>query len=188
MANKNQSQPCVAGLSESGVCAHAECAAAHEVACCGDCRERAHCMSGCGLPREAEADAGEIRVWVKSPGAAPQAVTVPNTLEALQALVDGYIETVTVNVGKSFIRPYTLPDGRRGNAVTFIRDLVVICNEEGRIFGYPSNCKLGGVRFVGPIVIAGVSGEEFADAPEEDVMRQIFPHIWRAADRKGGDR
>ena len=175
---------CAAGLSESGLCAHADCAAAHEVSCCGDCAERAHCMSGCGLPETPEPE--ELRVWVKAPGRAPEERRVPNTLEALQALVDGYIETVTVCVGKSFLRPYEGSDGRKGQAVTYVRELVVICNEEGRIIGYPSNCKLGGVRFVGTIVIAGVKGEEFTDAPEEDVLRMIFPRLF-AAERKEGE-
>ena len=78
-------EPCVAGLSESGVCAHADCAAAHEVACCGDCREFAHCMSGCGYPGKPEPE--EIRVWVKAPGRAPEIASATSTSGAMRVVI-----------------------------------------------------------------------------------------------------
>ena len=62
-----------------------------------------------------------------------------NELEAFQQAVGGFIETVTVTT-----------------------DLVIICNEEGRLKGLPWNCTVFGADFVGPIVVAGVKGEEFA--------------------------
>lgn len=43
----------------------------------------------------------------KKPGCAPELIDIDNTLKALQAEVDGYIETVTIS-----------------------SDAVVICNEE----------------------------------------------------------
>lgn len=67
---------------------------------------------------------------------------IPNTLEALQAQVGGYIETVTV-----------------------CTDFAIICNEEGRIKGLPHNCRICGVDFVGTILAVGVDGDEFADVP-----------------------
>ena len=48
----------------------------------------------------------------KKPGCAPELIDIDNTLKALQAEVDGYIETVTI-----------------------ASDAVVICNEEGRLRG-----------------------------------------------------
>lgn len=65
---------------------------------------------------------------------------IPNTLEDLQATVGGYIETVTI-----------------------ASDAVIICNEEGRLHGLPHNCRVFGVDFVGPILIAGVDEDEFTD-------------------------
>lgn len=88
----------------------------------------------------------KIRVWVKLPGASPAPCEVSNTLEALQELVGGYIETVT------------LPP-----------DLVVICNEEGRLIGLPFNCRVFNIPFCGPIIFAGIDGDEFDDTPEEYV-------------------
>ena len=81
-----------------------------------------------------------MKVIYKAPGCAPEPRDIPNTLEELQAAVGGYIE-----------------------AVTFASDAVVICNEDGRLQGLPHNCTFLGVDFVGPILIAGRSGDEFAD-------------------------
>lgn len=81
-----------------------------------------------------------MKVIYKAPGSAPKVRDIPNTLEELQAAVGGYIETVTL-----------------------FTDCVVICNEEGRLQGLPHNVKFLGLDFVGPILIAGVSGEEFTD-------------------------
>ena len=78
----------------------------------------------------------------KKPGCAPELIDIDNTLKALQAEVDGYIETVTI-----------------------ASDAVVICNEEGRLCGMPYNCWFLGVDFVGTVLIVGTKGEEFCDVP-----------------------
>ena len=88
----------------------------------------------------------------KAPGCAPEVIDIPNTLEALQEKVGGYIETVT-----------------------FATDACIICNEEGRLMGLPYNCDLLGVTFVGPILIVGIDGEEFAGLPED--MLHMFRTI-----------
>lgn len=88
----------------------------------------------------------------KAPGCAPEVIDIPNTLEALQEKVGGYIETVT-----------------------FATDAAIICNEEGRLMGLPYNCNLLGVSFVGPILIVGVDGEEFTGIPDD--MLHMFRTI-----------
>ena len=67
---------------------------------------------------------------------------IDNTHEALQRIVGGYIETVTVTP-----------------------DVVIICNEEGRLMGLPDNCSICGVNFVGTIIAAGVKRDRFTDFP-----------------------
>lgn len=62
-----------------------------------------------------------------------------NTLESFQKAVGGYIETVTI-----------------------APDVVLICNEEGRIIGLPHNGEFFGVDFCGTVLAVGVKGEEFA--------------------------
>lgn len=81
-------------------------------------------------------------------------VEIENTLEALQKAVDGYIETVTL------VRGYA----------------VMIVNEEGLLRGMPSNLAASAVaarKIVGPALVVGVDGEEFADIPK-DVERRII--------------
>lgn len=89
----------------------------------------------------------------KAPGQMPEVIEVPNTLEALQEKVGGYIETVT-----------------------FAENACVICNEEGRLMGLPYNLTFLGVEFVGPILIVGVNGEDFTDVPQEALDR-VWPLI-----------
>lgn len=97
-----------------------------------------------------------IQVLCKHPGHPAYFVYMDNTLEALQSMVGGYIETVTLAT-----------------------DLVLICNEEGFLWGLPDNCQLLGMRLVGTIVLAGVKGEEFADVPlDHESARQMFPEMF----------
>ena len=85
-----------------------------------------------------------IKVWFKADHyTRPVIIEIDNTLEALQNLVGGYIETLTV-----------------------FEDAVLIFNEEGRLQGLPYNCTLCGVDLVGPVVLAGIDGDEFTDVPE----------------------
>lgn len=103
-----------------------------------------------------------IRVLIKEPGKAAEMRTIENTLEALQKIVGGYIETVTM-----------------------FADLVVICNEEGRINAMPFNCELLGVDFFGTIILAGVDGEDFGDSPkDEEVWRRLLPRLFDAEARR----
>ena len=82
----------------------------------------------------------------KKPGCAPEIIEVENTLKALQAEVGGCIETVS------------------------IADVVIICNEEGRLCGLPYNCRFVGVDFVGTMLIVGTKDDEFCDVPEADFL------------------
>ncbi len=85
----------------------------------------------------------QIKVIIKRPGEDPHEKLINNSLETLQTIVGGYIETVTLAT-----------------------DLAIICNEEGRIMGLPYNCDVCGVSFVGPIIFVGVREDEFCDVPE----------------------
>lgn len=83
-----------------------------------------------------------MRAVAKRPGEPGKVITIDNDLKALQEYVGGYIEAVKVS-----------------------DKVCVICNEEGIIQGLPYNVKLFGRRFFGPILIVGVTGEEFTDCP-----------------------
>jgi hypothetical protein len=77
----------------------------------------------------------EIIVLVARPGAEIEKKRIQNNLEALQELVDGYIEPVTLSCGR-----------------------VLLVNEEGHLRGMPLNRLVrdgGSIQaFVGPIVLA----------------------------------
>lgn len=82
----------------------------------------------------------QILVVIKEPGKGP--VVEPlldNTLEAFQKAVGGFIE-----------------------AVTIATDLVIICNEEGRLMELPHNVCIDGVNFCGTILAVGTKGDEFS--------------------------
>lgn len=84
----------------------------------------------------------QILVVVKEPGKPARVDPLfDNTLVAFQSAVGGYIECVPVG--------YAL-------------DVVLICNEEGKLLGLPFNVRLGFDDVVGTVVVCGVRGEEFA--------------------------
>jgi hypothetical protein len=98
----------------------------------------------------------EIKIYVKEPGKPLEARKIPNTLEAMQQIVDGYIETFTIAT-----------------------DLVIVCNEEGRLAkSAPYNCTIsGGVDFVGTIFFAGKFLDQFCNVRvSKEWIRQIIRH------------
>lgn len=84
----------------------------------------------------------EIKIIKKCPGEPSREITIPNTLEAFQKAVGGFIESVTM-----------------------CTDMAIICNEEGLIMGLPYNCSILGHTFVGTILAVGIKGDEFTDFP-----------------------
>lgn len=97
-----------------------------------------------------------ISALLKRPGEIPRHVNISNTLEALQKNVGGHIECVKI-----------------------LKDVVVICDEEGKLKGKPFNCKISGYDFVGDILMVGLDGEDFTDLPVSwDDMRALFPLLW----------
>ena len=100
----------------------------------------------------------KIRAIVKRPDEEIGHVTnISPTLQNLQNIVGGHIETVTVQV-----KP----------------QVIVICNEEARIRHLPYNCTIEGkdytgefdCPFFGPILLVGADGDEFTDVPISVVM------------------
>ena len=83
-----------------------------------------------------------MKIARKRPRESWEFVDIPNTLEALQAEVGGYIETVS-----------------------FLSDLCIIVNEEGRINAMPFNLRFAGLQLFGPVLLVGVNGDEFCDVP-----------------------
>ena len=72
-----------------------------------------------------------IQVLKVAPGKAPEAVTMPNTLEAIQQMVGGYIEVIPLD------------------------DVCLVCNEEGKLTGLPGNRRLGNDIIAGTFFLVG---------------------------------
>lgn len=81
---------------------------------------------------------------------------IDNTLEALQDLVGGYIETVN------------LPGG-----------IVMIVNEEGKILRLPMNFRFNCDPIRGTAVFVGVDGEEFCslNQAQENAVWRAMSHV-----------
>lgn len=90
-----------------------------------------------------------MRVIRKRPGEQAELIEIENALKALQAEVGGCIEVAT-----------------------FAEDAAIICYRDGRLDGKPHNCYCLGVDFCGTILVVGVDGDEFCDAPE--ITLRIF--------------
>ena len=85
----------------------------------------------------------KIKAIVKRPEEPVGHMTyVSDNLENLQRIVKGPIETVYVR-----------------------EDLVIVCNEEGKIHGLPCNCIIPNDYLVGEIIVFGTKGDEFDDIP-----------------------
>ena len=78
-------------------------------------------------------------------------VEIGKELEDLQKEVGGYIEYVP-----------------------FVPGVVILCNEEGLLRGMPYNCRLFGHVFVGPVLVVGEDGEEFADLKKPEAALNTF--------------
>ena len=94
-----------------------------------------------------------MKVIFKEPGKRCEYRDIEYTLQALQKAVGGYIETVTI-----------------------AEDLVIICNEEGRLKGLPYNCEAAGINFVGNILFVGADEADFTDVtvPIETIERLVI--------------
>lgn len=91
-----------------------------------------------------------MKAVYKQPGQPAEIIEIRNELRDLQQAVGGYIEAVTLR-----------------------SDVVLLCNEEGRLRGLPHNLKFFGHDFVGPLLLVGTDGEEFCDLPH--------PTFWKGA-------
>lgn len=94
------------------------------------------------------AQALRIKVVVQNPGEISRIVTVPNTLEALQELVGGYIEVHHIS-----------------------GSLLLVMDEEGRLKGLPENVRC--VQYgtiVGPVFITADQDEDFRSLTTEEIQ------------------
>lgn len=109
----------------------------------------------------------QIKVIVKRPGEKYGHIAyIDNKLKAFQHLVGGYIETISVD------------------------DLVIVCNEEGKLRSLMPNLIVNGDMVVGTIVVCGVDAGEFTDCPVEmnEWRKMIDPYkvVWKGEPKTNG--
>ena len=94
-----------------------------------------------------------IRVLVVEPGKDPEVRVIENSLEGIQQIVQGYIECVTLH-------------DKAGE------NLVLICNEEGKIRNLPMNAMIPEIddMIFGTFLIAGTDRDEFASLTDEQIF------------------
>ena len=98
-----------------------------------------------------------MKILVVEPMKPCEVREIPDTLEAMQALVGGYIQAV----------------------YPFQEEVAVICNEKGRNLDLPYNRPLmdeSGLPYdivCGTFFMAGVSGEHFVSLTDEQIQRYL---------------
>lgn len=92
-------------------------------------------------------NSGKIKVVFQRPGELSKVLCIPNTLEAFQQLVGGYIETLT------------LPSG-----------FVIVMNEEGRLKGLRANIISYAGVIVGNVIITKAEDENFVSLTPEQIQ------------------
>jgi len=101
-----------------------------------------------------------IRVYYKRPGKNIVDVKIPNELEWLQGAVEGYVEAATLRKGKNGIP-----------------DLVMLCNEEGKLKNMEPNFLWQYDQVVGPVLFVGADSEgDFTDCPMN--REQLKEYLW----------
>ncbi|MDD4188219.1 MAG: DUF3846 domain-containing protein [Bacilli bacterium] len=93
-----------------------------------------------------------INVLIVEPNELPYEKTIPNTLKAKQEIVNGYIQCTSL-----------LADP----------DVVLICNEEGKINNLPYNRDIGHDIIAGTFIIAGddIENGDFKSLTKEQVEK-----------------
>ncbi len=86
-----------------------------------------------------------IRALRVRPGKMPEIIDIPNILDALQAEVSGYIEVLGLDCG-----------------------VCLICNEEGKLRGFPANRQVGGDIIAGTFLIVGEADGKFCSLSDTD--------------------
>ena len=88
-----------------------------------------------------------MRVLYKTPGEAPRSIVIANDLHLMQQLVGGLIE------------PIKIAD-----------NVVLICNEEGKLLDLEPNFFIGALGDViyGPAIVVGTKGDEFCSLADTD--------------------
>ena len=90
-----------------------------------------------------------MRIVLKNPQQLPNVIEIDNTLHTLQQMLGGYIEIVR------------LPTNSQ---------IAIVVNDSGKLIGLPPNVEYGGDILVGPVIFAGVDGEDLVSVTDVQVQ------------------
>ena len=98
-----------------------------------------------------------IQILIKEPGKRAWLERVENTIENLQEIVGGYIETIRAT-----------------------NDFAILYNKDAYALGFPEACKICGIELFGTIALVGQRGKNFTDLshPLLEKMRALFPQLF----------
>lgn len=100
---------------------------------------------------------GKIKVIKKVPGERPYTTYISDRLEVWQQNVGGPIEVFPVAT-----------------------DLIIICNEEGRLCNMRWNCNVIGEDLYGPVIFAGRKDDQFTDIPIDfKTFKKVFSGLYK---------
>lgn len=108
----------------------------------------------------------QIKALYIKPNKLPEVVNIDNNLKTFQKMVDGHIECA-----------YLMDDD----------EVVLICNEEGKIRGMEFNRDIGHDIIAGPFLIVKDDGNDFGSLTEEQLKKYNERFNWRSiadTDRK----
>lgn len=102
----------------------------------------------------------KITVLVKQPGKSARVSEIENTLQSFQEVVEGNLEAVPLS--------YDV-------LLSHIPDICALCNDKGKINNMKANFLIGNIWngcydvICGPVVFAGVEGEETVSLTEKQI-------------------
>ena len=103
-----------------------------------------------------------IKAFVKHPNQDPYLTSLSSELDDMQKTVGGYLEEIKI-----------------------ASDLVILCDEEGKLKGKAYNCTFVSHDFVGTLVFVGVKKDIWADCPlSYQEFRQVFRGIFKRGVKK----
>lgn len=93
-----------------------------------------------------------LKILIVKPGKQPEVATIDGSLQSMQTIVGGYIEEIMIE-----------------------KDIVLICNEEGRFKGLQPNRLVGGNMIVGTFFLVNDNnfGENYGSLTNEQINRMM---------------
>lgn len=99
----------------------------------------------------------KIKVLIKEPGKLARFEKIENSIEEFQRIIGGYIESISI-----------------------ASDLVILCDEDGKMKGLAPSVIVGALEIVGTVIFVGKKNQRFTNIPLNRAdLENTFPHLFR---------